>query len=176
MLKKLIIVAAVAIFAACDKTEKTPSEAEYGVFSFDEAESIVPVSPSTGSCDLKCHYIKMPADKYYGIWPLVWFDERKSTALPNVHFVDETIFPFTGNGSANLNFELKLIPENITEEVSLVLKTRATMKNVAFSYDEESGSLELFGAIDPTTGAPYEEQSSYDGFIGETKIILRPVR
>ncbi|MBS6459353.1 MAG: hypothetical protein KH375_04255 [Alistipes sp.] len=165
------------LFVSCDKHEDS-GNSDYGVFSFDSEGSVVYVDSSTRSFDLKCHYIEMPSKELYGKWPLVDFDAERSTAVPGVHFVYTPIRKFSGSGGAELTYTLELIPENITEDVDLIFTTRPTMQGIV--YDEKTGSVSYFSGlhIDPETGEEYEYDylPIYDGFIGETVILLRPLK
>lgn len=120
-----MIFAAAVLLTACkdDNWWGDGPEPNWGVFAFEEAQTIVDVDSQTKSFKLKGHYLE-PADKKRHGKVYTEFVASSSTAKPNVHFKYEfvnTFFTdFTEDADKIMHAEIPIYPENITEEVTIV--------------------------------------------------------
>lgn len=150
--KIMMLIAAAIIVCSCDKGEnwwgKGPKP-DYGVFSFNEKETVVEVGKETKSFRLEGRYLKAPDEKYVGqVCCLV--KQEESTALHDKHFRNDEPARFCQAEGNNFYLDVTLFPENITEEVRIVYFVPLTTDN-------------------------FNDSETWPDRIGETTVVLRPV-
>lgn len=150
--KIMMLIAAAIIVCSCEKGEnwwgKGPKP-DYGVFSFNEKETVVEVGKETKSFRLEGRYLKAPDGKNAG--KVGFFVEKeKSTAIHDKHFCNDETARFSQAEDNNFYLDVTLFPENITEEVRIVYFVPLTTDN-------------------------FNDSETWPDRIGETTVVLRPV-
>ncbi|MDE7355486.1 MAG: hypothetical protein K2N21_01760 [Rikenellaceae bacterium] len=112
----LLLLLAVLTATACNKGEI--EFGEFGVFEFNEIETIIYIDKDTKSFKLTGHYLK-DADPEYDGWIFPEFMPQSSTAIDGKHFVNDQYAKFSKGENGNYYLDVTIFPDNITEEVKL---------------------------------------------------------
>ncbi len=112
----LLLLLAVLAVASCNKGEM--EFGEFGVFTFNERETVVYIDKDTKSFKLTGHYLK-DADPEYDGWIFPEFMPQSSTAIDGKHFVNDQYAKFSKGENGSYYSDVTIFPDNITEEVKL---------------------------------------------------------
>jgi|GEM_PF-3468638 len=151
MKRSIIFLIGILTLVSCDKGEnwwgKGPKP-DYGVFSFNEKETVVEVGKETKSFRLEGRYLKAPDEKHVGKVGF-FVKQQESTALHGKHFRNDETARFSQAEGNNFYLDVTLFPENITEEVRIVYFV-------------------------PLTTDDFNDSDTWPDRIGETTVVLRP--
>ena len=148
-----LFAAIVVLSVACNNEKPWYDDRNYGIFTFNESETIVEVTPDMRSIRLEGHYLKRPDNSLDGVI-LLAVDNAETTAQRNVHYLyfDADYSWVILNKSAsgdNYYYDVTIQPENIDREVCIVF-------------------FNTIVSNDLTEGSKYPER------ISSAKIILKP--
>jgi hypothetical protein len=120
MKKFLLFCLAVALCASCKGDDGWSGRDFESLLTFTKAEMTVAANDENGFAVPAKLLTPWEKELGYGIK----VNEQESTAIPGTHFVipDKLIYEFPANTTDEQLIDFELIPENITEEVVLVLE------------------------------------------------------
>lgn len=127
LLIKFSIIALAILFTSCKKEVHDSSDDEdvyepYIVtFTFNEEVTIIEVDENVTSFRIAGTLSDNATPKYIeNLYVDVKLDKENTTARHNVHFINVSKDPFKHSDGFNVYKEVKIIPENITSEVSII--------------------------------------------------------
>lgn len=148
-----MIAAAVVLLAGCKDDNAWYDNRNYGVFTFNESEQVVEVTPDMRSFRLEGHYLKRPDSSLDGMLMMA-VDDEETTAREGFHYLgfagDYFWVLFDKNPSGDVYYyDVEIIPDNIDREMYI------SFFNVIISNDQQEGD-------------------NYPERISSVKIILKP--
>lgn len=121
------------MLVACNDTDSDNFKKDSGSYAFKQSELVVDVTPDTESFRLEAYYLREPDPSLRGF---ISVHLNKLEELPYEDYVSYPIGPFwTEDEDGTMFTDVAIYPENIHEEVSLVLSVMCAYDNDEVGFD-----------------------------------------